>query len=177
MTDTAGTESQNDKDTASLPSTLQGVGDKAREIGQHAAANVSDLVEEAKTRGASVAEEVTSQVTAAAEDRKGELADQLEDVAKAVHRSGEQLEGHQDWMAGLIERGADELASLATTLRSNDLKGLLGNLEDLARRQPALFLGASMAAGFAMVRLGKVAAAGMSSADLPEVPEVHFGQQ
>ena len=110
--------------------------------------------------------------TSAAANHKSDLADKLDDVAQAVHRSGEQLEGHQDWMAGLVERGADELASLASTLRGNDLKGLLGSLQDLARRQPAVFVGASMAAGFALVRLGKVAAAGVSREDLPKMPEV-----
>ena len=66
-----------------------------------------------------------------------------------------------------------ELGSLASTLRTNDLQGLLGNLQDLARRQPAVFVGASLAAGFAMVRVGKVAVSGMSRADLPKMPEVN----
>jgi len=74
-----------------------------------------------------------------------------------VHRSGEQLEGHQDWVAHLVERGAAELGSMATTLRKNDLQGLLGELGSLARRQPALFVGASMAAGFALARVGRLA--------------------
>ena len=98
------------------------------------------------------------------------MADQLEDVTKAVHRSGEQLEGHQDFVAHLVERGAAELSTLASTLRSNHLRGLMGNLQDLAQRQPALFAGASLAAGFALARVGKVAVAGASKADLPTMP-------
>ena len=42
---------------------------------------------------------------------------------------------------------------------------------DLARRQPAVFVGAAMAAGFAAVRLGRVAVAGATQADLPHMPE------
>lgn len=141
--------------------------------GSDAAASASGLVEDAKNRAASLADKVTTRVVTSAEDRKEELAEELEDVAKAVHRSGEELKGHQDWVAGIIERGADELGSLASTLRDNDLKALLGKIEDLARRQPAVFLGASIAAGFAMVRLGKVVAAGASQEDLPHAPEVH----
>ena len=95
-----------------------------------------------------------------AEAGKASLAEQLEDVAKAAHRSGEQLEGHQDWVAKLVEQGADELTSLATTLRNNDLQSLLSDLGSLARRQPALFVGASMAAGFALTRIGRIAASG-----------------
>src|SRR6266404_2425139 len=108
----------------------------------------------------SLAEDARSGATKAAESGKEALAGQLDDVARAVHRSGEQLEGHQDWMAKLVERGADQLGGLATTLRSNDLQGLFGRIERLARSQPALFVGAAMAAGFATARLGKVAVAG-----------------
>jgi hypothetical protein len=120
----------------------------------------------------SLADDARSGAAEAAESGKDAVAGQLDDVARAVHRSGEQLEGHQDWMAQLVERGADQLGSLATTLRTNDLQGLFGRIEQMAQRQPALFVGAAMAAGFATARLGKVAVAGASAADLPKMPEV-----
>jgi len=132
------------------------------------------LLDDAKERAGALAHDARSTVENAAADGKEEIADRLEDAAKAIHKSGEQLEGQQDWLAGLVERGADELSALASTLRNNDLRSLMGSLEDLARRQPAVFVGASMAAGFAMVRLGKVAASGLSKDDLPKVPEVHL---
>src|SRR5215470_14312636 len=62
-----------------------------------------------------LADDARSGAAEAAESGKDALAEQIDDVARAVHRSGEQLEGHQDWMAGLVERGADQLGSLATT--------------------------------------------------------------
>jgi hypothetical protein len=119
-----------------------------------------------------IVEDAKSGALNTAENSKDAVAAQLDDVAKAVHRSGEQLEGHQDWMAQWVERGADQLSGLASTLRTNDLKGLFGEIEELARSQPALFVGAAMAAGFATARLSKVAVAGASRADLPEMPEV-----
>ena len=132
------------------------------------------LMDDAKERAGALIDDAKSGVQSAVEDGKDDIADRLDAAAKAIHKSGEQLEGDQDWIAGLVERGADELAALAATLRGNDLKGLMGSLEDLARRQPAVFVGASMAAGFAMVRLGKVAASGMTRDDLPKAPEVHL---
>lgn len=143
---------------------LKGVGDAARQVGgqavqagANAVDQAKDVAQDAKTRATSVASALGDKASSVAESQKGQLADKLEDVAKAVHRSGEQLEGHQDWVAHLVERGAAELSSLATTLRSNDLQGLLGDLGSLARRQPALFVGASMAAGFALTRVGRLA--------------------
>jgi hypothetical protein len=150
-----------------------GAGNGGREGG--GAASSGGLMEEAKERAGALADDAQSTLESAVEGGKDDIADRLEETAKAIHKSGEQLEGEQDWLAGLVERGADELTALASTLRSNDLKGLMGRLEDLARRQPAVFVGASMAAGFAMVRLGKVAASGLSREDLPKLPEVHLG--
>ena len=123
---------------------LKGVGDAARQVGGQAMQAGADAVDQAKdvahdakARAGSVASAIGEQASSAAEAQKSGLADKLEDVAKAVHRSGEQLEGHQDWVAHLVERGAAELSSMATTLRKNDLQGLLGELGSLARRQPA----------------------------------------
>lgn len=153
-------------------SILGKIADQARDAGSHAAALAGDVARDAQTRVTSLAGEVAGRVGSLAEGGKATFAEQLDDVAKAIHRSGEQLEGHQDWLAHLVERGADELVTLATTLRSNDMQGLMGKLGDLARRQPAVFVGAAMALGFATVRIGKVAVAGASHDDLPTMPEV-----
>ena len=147
------------------------LGDRAREAG----AAVKEIAQDASSRGAAlageVADNVKDQALSAAEEGKEGIAEHLEDMAGAVHRSGEQLESQQDWLAQLVERGADELGNLASTVRSNDLRGLIGKLEDMARRQPVLFVGAAMAAGFAGARLGKVAIAGASRSDLPTMKE------
>ena len=146
--------------------------DRPQQAGAKALSEAQEVAHDATAHGTSLASSLKDKATSVAETQKGHLADQLEDVAKAVHRSGEQLEGHQDFIAHLVERGAAELSVLANTLRSNDLRGLLGSLQDLAQRQPALFAGASLAAGFALARVGKVAVAGASRADLPHMPEM-----
>ena len=148
------------------------VGDQARQAGVQAAGQAQELAQEAQARGASLAGAAGERLASVAQTGKESLAERLEDVAQAVHRSGEQLEGHQDWIANLVERGADELSTLASTMRTNDLQGLMGSLQDLARRQPALFAGASLAAGFALARVGRVAVSGATQADLPKLPGV-----
>ncbi len=136
---------------------VQQVGSQAMQAGTDAIGQAKDVAHDAMGRANSVASAIGNKASSAAEAQKNQLADKLDDVAKAVHRSGEALEGQQDWAAHMIERGAAELRTLATTLRSNDLQGLLGDLSSLARRQPALFVGASMAAGFALTRVGRLA--------------------
>jgi hypothetical protein len=136
----------------------QQVGQQAKQAGSDAVADAMDVAQDAKTRAGSIASVVGEKASSVADAQKSGLADKLEDISNAVHRSGEQLEGHQDFVAQIVERGAEELGRLATTLRSNDLQTLLGELGSLAKRQPALFVGASMAAGFALTRVGRLAA-------------------
>jgi len=147
-------------DVQSLGDAARQTGEQARQAGADALDHARDVVQEAQSRASSVASTLSEHAASVAESQKADLADALEDISKAVHRSGEQLEGHQDWIAHLVERGAAELNALATTLRRNDLQGLLSDLGSLSRRQPALFVGASMAAGFALTRIGRLAVEG-----------------
>jgi hypothetical protein len=159
---------------------FQAIGDAARQTGQQARQagadaldKVRDVAAEAQGRAASALDTVGEQAISVAETQKVNLAERLEDVANAVHKSGEQLEGHQDWVAKLVEQGADELLALATTLRTNDLQSLLGDLGSLARRQPALFVGASMAAGFALTRIGRLAISSSTPAPATSPSQPH----
>ena len=140
------------------------VGDKASQAGADALHQAQDVAGDAKSRASSLLGAAGEKASTVAEEQRQNVAEYLDGVARAVHQSGEQLEGHSDFVAHMVERGAAELSTLANTLRSNDLQSLMGELGSLARRQPALFVGASMAAGFALARVGRIAAAGSSSA-------------
>jgi hypothetical protein len=150
-------------------------GEQVLQAGSQAAGQAKGVAQDAMARGSSLAGEARNRLESGVQEGKDDLAGRLEDAAHAVHRSGEQLEGHQDWLAGLVEKGADELGALANTVRTNDLRALMSSLEALALRQPALFVGAAMATGFALVRFGRVAASGASRADLPNVPPALSG--
>lgn len=158
--------------TGDSESALGRVGAQARRAGTDAAVLGGRLADDARSRGASLIGDAKDHVVAAADGQREGLAEQVSDIAKAVHQAGDHFKGNQDWIARIVEAGASELGTLASTLRTNDLEGLMGKLQDLARRQPAIFVGAAMAAGFAAVRVGKIAAAGVSEADLPAMPEV-----
>jgi hypothetical protein len=160
-----------------LDDQVRQLGDRARDAG----AAAKEMARDAGTRGASLAGDVAgnvrNRVLSAAQETKDGVAERLTAAADAVHRSGEQLEGQQDWLAQLVESGADELGNLASAVRANDLRGLIGKLEAIARKQPVLFVGAAMAAGFASARLGKVAIAGASRADLRPAQESDNGNE
>jgi hypothetical protein len=137
---------------------------------------VGDIADKAGDQASTLIDQVKEQASSALSGQKEGLAGRIDDIAHAVHESGAQFEGKQDWIASAIERGASELSTLATSLRENDLASLFGQVQSIARRQPALFIGASLAAGFAVARLGKIIAADVSRDDLPTLPEVGHGQ-
>lgn len=141
------------------------VADQAKAMAGDAAQTASSLAGQAKQR-----------LTGAMDSQKGAAADLVENLAQTVHRSGEQFQGRQDWIASAVERGAAELDTLATSLRNKNIGDLAGQAQAFARRQPALFMGAALAAGFAVARLGKVVAGDLSRDDLPTIPEVGHGQ-
>ena len=149
--------------------------DQAASAASSAKEAVGDVAGQAKDQASSLVGQVKDKALATANEQKEGLAGQIEQVADAVHKSGQQFAGQQDWIASAIERGATELGSLASALRENDLSSLLAQVKTLARRQPALFVGASLAAGFAVARLGKLVAADVSRDDLPTMPEVGHG--
>jgi hypothetical protein len=124
----------------------------------------------------SLADQARQKLTGTMDAQKGTAADFVERLAQTVHKSGQQFEGQQDWIASAIGRGAAELNTLAGSLRTKGVGELAGEVQLFARRQPALFIGATLVAGFAVARIGKITAADLSRSDLPAIPEVGNGQ-
>ncbi len=85
------------------------------------------------------------------------------------------MEGEQAWIASAVHALADEVDGLASRLRGGDLNELVTNIRHMAARQPGLFVGASLAAGFAAARLAKLAAADASRGGGRMATEVGHG--
>jgi len=88
-----------------------------------------------------------------AEQQKHRIADRIGQLADRVQRSADGLRDEEAWLARLMERGARELGGVADDIARNDVAGILGSAEVFARRQPALFVGAAVALGFALTRV------------------------
>jgi hypothetical protein len=123
-----------------------------------ASEQLSQTVRDAVGTVGGTATDVKDQAMRGAEAGKDQASQQVAATADTVRQSAEQLRDRQQtWLADLIDRGAEQLDRVSETLRSNDLQGLLNQLDSFARRQPALFAGASMIAGFALARMARVA--------------------
>jgi hypothetical protein len=100
---------------------------------------------------------------------RGKIAEQqqtaassLGSLAQALRKSAQELQGdgQQASVARIAQTAADGLERFSSSLRDKDLDGMLRDAQSLARRQPVLFFGAAVAAGFLAVRFLKSSSPG-----------------
>lgn len=89
-------------------------------------------------------------------DSRRQAADQIGGIASAFHRTGDHLRAEdQARIAGLADGVADQAERVADYLRRADARTVARDLEGLARRQPAIVLGAAFAVGLLAARFVK----------------------
>ena len=94
----------------------------------------------------------TSQLTT----QKGRVTDSLTSLAQAVRESTASLRGNQQpAVAQYVEKAAGQLERLSNHLRDRDVKDLVQDAQQFARRQPGIFIGAAFAAGLLAARFMK----------------------
>lgn len=78
-------------------------------------------------------------------------ADNVGRAGEALHAAAEKM-GRGDTFGTLIDAAAGQLDAASRALRDRDASRLVHDINDFARRQPALFIGGALAAGFALAR-------------------------
>ena len=88
--------------------------------------------------------------------QKDGAADKLGSFAGALRKAAHESDG--GGAAGMADWAADGLERISSTLRSNDLNGMVRQVESFARSQPVAFFFAAAAAGFLATRFVKAGA-------------------
>ena len=89
-------------------------------------------------------------------ESKSQFAEQFGTVAKALRRTTEHLRSEdQQRIAGLTETVARQVDQVADYLRGKDAAAMRTDLENLARRQPALVIGGALILGLIGARFLK----------------------
>ena len=78
-------------------------------------------------------------------------------MANSIRRVSLDMETDQPQLADFALTAADQAEALATYLRGTDMRQMIGNVEDFARRQPLLFVGGAFLLGMATSRFIKAA--------------------
>lgn len=122
------------------------------EAGQQAGESVGHLAERATDIGFKQA------------DRgKDQAAQGLTQVADSVRRLSTDMQATQPQIASIADTAADQAERIATYLQNTDAREMLNTVEDVARRQPILFLGGAFLLGMAASRFIKAASGGTGS--------------
>ena len=113
-------------------------------------------MESARREAAGLKEDAKNRVRSAAQEQRHFAAESIDTVARALRRSGEELEKErQTHAARYVNWAADGLAQMSDGLREKDLHAVVNQTEDFARRQPALFFGSAVTVGFLLARFLK----------------------
>ena len=90
------------------------------------------------------------------DEQKHTAANGIGDLAAALSTSATDLGNrNQATVARMAEYAADGLEQVSGALQGRDLDGLVRETESYARRQPVVFFGAAVVAGFLAVRFLK----------------------
>lgn len=134
----------------------------ATEYGAQAKQAASTVRDEAVGATADIKDEVSNIASAAREkamslvdQQKQAGAEQAAGLARAIHRSAEELQESSPALAQHVREAAAVVSELADTLRDQSLGELIGQAEGIARRQPVAFFGVAALAGFALSRFVK----------------------
>jgi hypothetical protein len=104
-------------------------------------------------------ERVRDKATAQMSTQKDRASDGLTSIAQAVRQSTQPFrDNQQDTIATYIDKAADQLERFSTRLRDRDINEVMNDVQQFARRQPAIFIGASFAAGVLAARFLKSSA-------------------
>ena len=97
-----------------------------------------------------------------ADRAREKAADGLSHVTDTIRRVSIDMQD-QPAIANAAETVADQAERIGEYLRTTDARQILSNVENVARRQPILFLGGAFVLGLAASRLIKAAAGGSST--------------
>lgn len=115
---------------------------------------VGPLVDQARERVGPLAEQVKDQAAALAQQQMSSAAEGLDSAAGLVNTVGDQLrENHLGELSHYTDLVADQMKQAAVWLRRTTPEQIARNVEDLAKKQPELFIAGAVALGLLGLRL------------------------
>lgn len=123
--------------------------------GAGGAGGASGTVDQAKQAVSDAAQRTTGWVESRLDTQKEHAADSLSSIAQSLRSSGQQLEGQPAGIGGYVQRAADQVDDFAYFLREREVGEIVDQVEDFARRQPGIFLGAAFSLGLLGARFLK----------------------
>lgn len=140
------------QDDSTGSSATQQVADKARQG-----------ADQVKQAASAATDQVKQSAKSQASSQKDQAAQSLNTVSQAVNQAAQQLrQNNQAPMAQIAETAAANISQFSGYLQNRNINDLIGDVEDFASSQPALFLGGAFLLGVLGARFLKSSRASMS---------------
>jgi vacuolar-type H+-ATPase subunit E/Vma4 len=134
----------------------QQVSQHAGEVGRQVKDSARAAAEQTKRKATDYAQQAQQRGMEMLDEQRHHAASQLQTVGEAVHRAADKFREERDEnIAGYVDAVADEVDRCARYLEQRDLRSLLGDTQQFARRNPEWFLGGMFFAGLALSRFLK----------------------
>lgn len=124
----------------------------ANEAKESVKAEASRTGEELKRKGEEIASVAKERATDFAREQKEAGAKGIESFARAVGKAADELEETSPELARHARDAASQVRAISDALRERSVGGLLDDMTTYARREPTVFFGAAVVAGFALSR-------------------------
>ena len=128
--------------------------DMAWETKEAAQGRAQELSERAKAEAAGMADKGKSMAYAKADEAKERGASEIENTAEHIRNAGREF-GEGTYADQAADYLASSLSDAASAIRTKDVDGMIADVSDFARRNPAAFLGGAAILGFAAARMLK----------------------
>jgi hypothetical protein len=132
----------------------------SQQLGAELRQKMYDSGQAARQKLGEKTEDLTQKAVNLSEQHKSIGAQQLQNVASAVHTAAGELEQKMPQAANFVHAAATKLDDAATALRERRIDDLMSDIGDFARERPWLVFGGAVLAGFAMTRFVKSSASG-----------------
>ena len=149
------------------------------------ATNMEDRIDTAGTNGggaqrlADAAGGIAEQAGGIAERKASttmtQIGDTLDQLARAVRDAGDGVRTDQPQIAGIADVGAEQVERASQYLREHDAREVMEAAQDVARRQPAVVIGAGLALGVLVGRALKSAGAPGRGGSMARRPYTGYG--
>jgi glucan phosphorylase len=141
---------------APAPEPSGDIGQAISSVAQQAAQQAGQLVDQVQQQAGTVAQQVQGQARSQLAAQKDNVASSLGGLAQAARQIGDQMrQSGQAPLAQYADNTANQIQQSANYLHNRTIDQLIGDIEDFARRQPAVFIAGGLVLGMLAARFIK----------------------
>ena len=101
---------------------------------------------------------IQQRVTSRVDEQKNRAADGLGGIADVFRNAGNELRSENEALAQYVDMASDQLRRFAETIRQRGVSDMMDDVNQFARRNPAIFIGGAFLIGVGLARFLKASA-------------------